>query len=213
MGADPGAPSTSSASMRTGWRSRGYLPHLESGQTIQSVTFRLNDALPAQVVERLEQEISQLPEHDRPQDKRRRIDHLTDAGYGSCVLGNTNVAHVVEQGLFIGDGTKYRLLAWVIMPNHVHVLIEPLPNASLGRIVQSWKSYSGRWINAHYLQIGLTSRMNPVWQREYWDRFIRDQAHYQWAVDYIHANPVKAGLVDQAHKWRWSSAWGGTATV
>jgi putative transposase len=204
----PGAPSTSSASQASGWRSRGYLPHLDSRHAIQAITFRLNDALPKMVVDLLDQELSQGPELERAREKRRRIDKLIDAGFGSCLLRDPGAAHVVEQGLLIGDGVKYRLLAWVIMPNHVHVLIEPNPGVKLGGIVQSWKSFSARWINAHARTLGLTSRMNPVWQREYWDRFIRDQAHYQSVVDYIHANPVKAGFVDRPQAWRWSSAWG-----
>ena len=83
---------------------------------------------------------------------------------------------------------------------------EPLAGMNLGRIVQSWKSFSARWINAHADAIGLSARMNPVWQREYWDRFIRDETHLRATIDYIHDNPVKAGLVSQADDWQFSSA-------
>ena len=48
-------------------------------------------------------------------------------------------------------------------------------------------------------------RKIPLWQREYWDRFIRDENHFQKAVDYIHMNPVRAGLVSKANEWPWSS--------
>lgn len=193
------------------WRSRGYLPHLEAPNAIQAITFRLNDALPHAVVDRLDRELESQPVEQRSSEKRRRIDQLMDACHGCCILRQPEVAEVVERGLLIGDETKYRLLAWVIMPNHVHALIEPGLGMSLGRIVQSWKSFSARWINAHAEAIGLRSRMEPVWQREYWDRFIRDEAHYRATVEYIHANPVKAGLVSKSSLWRWSSAWVGDA--
>jgi putative transposase len=153
--------------------------------------------------------LEQQPIEERSPERRRRIDSLIDAGHGCCILNHPHVAQVIERGLMLGDTVRYRLLAWVVMPNHVHALIEPLAGMNLGRIVQSWKSFSARWINAHADSIGLSARMNPVWQREYWDRFIRDEAHYHSVVGYIHANPVKAGLVERAEWWKWSSAWVG----
>lgn len=207
MGQVPGAPSTSSAGTGRGWRSRGYLPHFDDEYLLQSITFRLHDSLPKAVVERLTRDLATQPIEKRADEKRRRIDALIDSGHGCCVLRHPAVAKMLEDGLLLGDRVKYRLLAWVIMPNHVHVLIHPLPGISLGKIVQSWKSFSARWINSHALQLGLTAPLEPVWQREYWDRFIRDEAHYLWTKSYIHDNPVKAGLVGDCHQWRWSSAW------
>ena len=49
-------------------------------------------------------------------------------------------------------------------------------------------------------------KRNSIWQKEYWDRFIRDHNHFIKAVEYIHQNPVKAGLVKNAEEWSWSSA-------
>ncbi len=94
----------------------------------------------------------------------------------------------------------YRLLAWVIMPNHVHVLIDPM--TKLARIVQAWKSVSAHRI----LPLLGADRPRVLWQREYWDRFIRDERHCQQAMAYIHANPVTAGLVMNGAEWRWGSA-------
>jgi len=102
-------------------------------------------------------------------------------------------------------------MAWVVMPNHVHVLIRVYEGATLGKIVQSWKSYTGRQIAELGLGVpraGATGR--SVWMRDYWDRFIRDEKHFNAAVEYIHGNPVKAGLVKNPEDWPWSSgpSWG-----
>ena len=102
------------------------------------------------------------------------------------------------------DGSRYRLIAWCVMPNHVHVLIDPLD--SLGRIVQSWKSYTGRWILAHNAELGLGVPGKECWMREYWDRYIRDDKHLRQVIGYIHENPAKAGLCSNAADWPWSSA-------
>ncbi len=95
-------------------------------------------------------------------------------------------------------GERYQLCAWVIMPNHVHVVITVMPDHTLAAILQSWKSWTGKGIKAHTGTIR--------WQRDYWDRYIRDEAHYRKTVSYVLQNPVKAGLCAQPHDWPWSSA-------
>ncbi|HOV21018.1 hypothetical protein [Ottowia sp.] len=102
----------------TGWHSRGYLPHLDHASLIQSITFRLADALPAQVIERL-----RLGEADDAHFRQGLEDQL-DAGHGECLLREPALAQTVENALLHFDGQRYRLLAWVVMPNHVHALIE-----------------------------------------------------------------------------------------
>ena len=102
------------------------------------------------------------------------------------------------------DGERYRLIAWCIMPNHVHVLIEP--KTSLPKIVQSWKSYTGRWAMALNAKLGLGVPGNAFRMRDYWDRYIRNERHLQSIIHYIHENPVKAGLCQTALDWPWSSA-------
>lgn len=101
------------------------------------------------------------------------------------------------------------------MPNHVHLLIKTYENYPLSSIVHSWKSYT-----AHKISKLLKTRdtgetpvlpeykNDVIWQVEYWDRFIRDENHFRYAVDYIHQNPVKAGLCDKVEDWKWSSAHG-----
>jgi len=90
------------------------------------------------------------------------------------------------------------------MPNHVHVLIRPQQDMPLARIVQSWKSYTARRIRERRAPARHEKRQ--VWQREYWDRFIRHEGHFRDVVAYIHRNPVQAGLCTRPEDWRWSSA-------
>ena len=182
------------------WYSRGYLPHCDGVSRQQFVTYRLADSLPRAVVLRLDQECLTNDEDPR---RRARIDTFLDAGYGSCVLRRCDCAGIVEENLLHFDRVHYRLLAWVVMPNHVHVLIEPSADIELSDIVHSWKSYTATQINRLLLP---AQPSGQLWQREYWDRFIRDEAHLRATIDYIHDNPVKAGLVSQADDWQFSSA-------
>src|SRR5699024_3665113 len=111
-----------------------------------------------------------------------------------------------EEALLFGDGERYRLLAWVIMPNHVHVLIEQKEGWPLAKIVQSWKRHTSREI--HRLGSPSCTRHvpSPLWQRDYWDRYIRTEQHLLATIRYIESNPVVAGLADAAEDWRWGSA-------
>jgi REP element-mobilizing transposase RayT len=86
------------------------------------------------------------------------------------------------------------------MPNHVHVLFTSMPDNPLGSIVGSWKRFTARKANE---QLG---RTGAFWQTEYWDRFIRNEAHYSAAEEYIDQNPVKAGLVGASVLWPYGSA-------
>jgi len=95
---------------------------------------------------------------------------------------------------------RYHLLAWVVMPNHVHVLIEVIQGYPLGDVIHSWKSFTAKQANK------ILGKTGAFWQRDYFDRFIRDEAHFANVVNYIHHNPVKAGLVRRAEDWPFSSA-------
>jgi len=177
-----------------GWYSRGYLPHIDQPGLIQAITFRLADSLPR--VKREELADKRYP----PQVVRARMQALIDQGMGTCVLRDPRAADAVEESLFYHDGTDYHLLAWVVMPNHVHVLVETLHGIPLPRIVRQWKTYTARTINAAF------GRSGPLWQSDYYDRFIRDQRHLGRATIYIHANPVMARLVEEPAQWPHSSA-------
>lgn len=184
------------------WRNRGYLPHFDAPGALQFITFRLADSLPQQVLHELERELLQQPATVRDRERRKKIEQWLDAGLGCCALRHPRVAEVMQKTLQKFDGERYRLIAWCIMPNHVHVLIETL--TPLAKIVQSWKSFTGRWALAHSAELGLGVPGNAFWMREYWDRYIRGEEHFYRVVDYIHSNPVKAGLCENIADWPWS---------
>ena len=187
------------------WYSRGYLPHRHRKGLMQSITFRLADSLPQSKLKQLEQELLLFPEDRRDIEKRKIIEQWLDAGMGCCALRNAEVAACVQQALLHFDGDRYRIIAWVIMPNHVHVLIDP--TEPISKTIQGWKSLTARWMLAHNerLELGI-SNPHQVWMREYWDRFIRDDKHLWATIGYIHRNPVKAGLCCDPSDWQWSSA-------
>lgn len=229
MQGSPGA-KTKTAIQENGaptWHSRGYLPHFESAQAIQHVTFHLADSLAQSALRRFEEELKFLPAEKCDAERRKRIDHWIDAGHGSCVLGEPPIADMVQSTLLFFDAQRYRLLAWVVMPNHVHTLFQPIDGWTVALIVASWKKFTARRIRDRWERRSPdrhrgrerrrqspdcrqpSGRPNPVWAREYWDRYIRNEQHFQRTVSYIHSNPVKAGLVSDASHWRWSSAFTG----
>lgn len=131
---------------------------------------------------------------------RQRIEEYLDAGHGGCWLRWPEIAALVEGALLHFDPERYRLLAWCVMPNHVHALIEPQASWPLDGILHSWKSFTGSKANA------LLERRGEFWQREYLDRYVRNAEHYEKVLSYIEENPVKAGLAKIKTEWPWSSA-------
>jgi REP element-mobilizing transposase RayT len=177
-----------------GWHERGYLPHFDGGAVVQSITFRLADSLPRHVHEAI------LSSAKSDEDRFRRLEGLIDRGRGACILKCPDIATLVENALLFFDGARYRLLAWAIMPNHVHVMIEQVEGYPLGGIMHSWKSFTAKKINC------VRESKGSVWSPDYHDRYIRNVEHYEYAVSYIEQNPVKAGLVSLAEDWSFSSA-------
>ena len=187
-----------------GWHSRGYLPHFDSNDVIQHVTFHLADSLPKETVERLLAEIQQLNPNRRDIEKRRNLEALVDAGHGACWLRRPDCARIVQDALLHFDGERYRMVAWVVMPNHVHTLFQTLPGWSMNTVVGSWKTFTANAIGRIVRQPD--TPVPHIWHPEFWDRFIRDQNHFASALAYIHNNPVKAGLATRPEDWPWSSA-------
>lgn len=173
---------------------KGMLPHRNRNDLIQFVTFRLADSLPQEVLKEIEEEIGHLSGEKKDIEKRKKYEYWLDQGYGCCALANKEMAQVVQDALFHHNGEKYDLLAWSIMPNHVHVLFRA--KSDITRILQSWKSYSGKWAmaNNQKYNLGIEEGAKKFWMPEYWDRFIRDEAHFNQAVSYILSNPEKANL-------------------
>lgn len=98
------------------------------------------------------------------------------------------------------DATRHRLLAWCVMPNHVHALIETWAGFRLPGIVKSWKGVTSRRANA------VLGRSGRFWMADSYDRFLRDEDHYRNVTGYIELNPVKAGWVEKPADWLYSSA-------
>jgi REP element-mobilizing transposase RayT len=178
-----------------GWYSSKYLPHFDSPGAQQYITYRLADSLP---VQRKGEWAAILAIQD-DLEKQRQLERYLDLGYGACQLRNLRIAQVMQENLWHHDGEQYRLLAWVVMPNHVHALIEvwQLP---LGKILQGGKSYTSKVASK------ILGCEGAFWQEDYFDRYIRDEDHYRRVVRYIENNPVKAKLVQTPAEWPWSSA-------
>ena len=175
------------------WHSRGRLPHWEAGETAQSITFRLADSLPREAIERkMADETSAL--------RRERFEALLDTGHGEGLLARPEVGLIVEKALLHFDAERYVLHAWCVMPNHVHVLATPHEGVSLSRLVHGWKSFTAHAINA------ALGRSGRLWFEEYFDRAVRDEAHFEAVKAYIEDNPVKAGLCAAPADWPFSSA-------
>jgi putative DNA methylase len=159
--------------------------------------------MPRAVLDQWEREMEHVPEIRRDAERQRRIAAYLDAGHGACWLRDGRIAEVVENTMLHFDGERYRLVAWVVMPNHIHALAEIRDGWPLAKVVYSWKTWTAKRANE------ILGRSGTFWFREYHDRFIRDETHLANARSYIEENPLKAGLCAAKADWRWGSAWHG----
>jgi REP element-mobilizing transposase RayT len=130
----------------------------------------------------------------------REIDRVLDSGKGEAWMRRAAVAHAVETALWFGNGLRYRLHAYVIMPNHVHAVLTLQEGSVLGECLKSLKAYSAREANR------LVGRQGRFWQKESFDRLIRSADQLDRTIRYIEWNPVKAGLASDPKHYRFSSA-------
>jgi REP element-mobilizing transposase RayT len=107
---------------------------------------------------------------------------------------------MAQDSLLFHHDKKYKLHAWVIMPNHIHFLATPFEDVDLREIAHSLKSYIAHEANK------LLNRTGQFWQHEPFDRYLRNRKHFVSVIEYIENNPVKAGLCNRAAGWRYSSA-------
>ena len=186
-------------------RTRGYLPNWERSNSIYFVTFRLADSLPLHVARALEQERSRLQHAisggssvERSQAREAfsiEFERALDAGYGEALLADPRIAKLIAETLTHFDGDRYRLIAWCVMPNHVHVVVR---TDELSKVVHSWKSFTAHKANE------ILGRSGGFWYREYFDRLVRTDEELERIVAYVMGNPEKAGLRDWP--WRWRAA-------
>ncbi len=178
---------------------RRRLPHWEQDSRIYFITFRLADSIAQEKLAQWQEELelwrkqqpdpsSQTIESERSRLYHERQQEWLDKGYGSCVLKNHEIAEIVEQTLLHFDGERYRLGDYVIMPNHVHLIVAPAAGEPLSGIMQSWKGYSAREINK------VTGSKGALWMDESFDHIIRSEASLEKITAYIFQNPVKAHL-------------------
>ena len=145
-------------------------------------------------------QLSKLSPRERKAKEILLIDAYLDQGGGAAWLGEPRVAELVERAMLHFDGVRYDLHAWVVMPNHVHALFTPKSEHGLSQIMSAWKSYTAKEANK------ILGRNGHFWQKEYFDRVIRNPHHFDFVKEYIENNPVKAGLCQQAADWKFTSA-------
>lgn len=191
----------SKAESRDGLYSRGYLPHFDGEKISQFITFRLFDSMPVRLIEKWKSELERMPNDQALIERFRRFEQCLDKGYGVCWLRDDRIAELVQSSLWHFHGTRYLLRSWCVMPNHVHALITLLGNCSLEKITHSWKSYTAHEANK------ILRRQGDFWIHESFDRYIRNETHFNRVVRYIERNPVKAGLCRNPEDWKWSSAY------
>ncbi len=178
-----------------GWSERGYLPRRDEPGLTQFVTFRLVDCFP----ESLRSEWEHLWKIEDDQKCREELESYLDRSRGECHLRTPEVAKLVEDAVRFFHTERYELLAWVVMPNHVHVLFKVMA-VPMAEILESWKKYTAVKANR------LLNRRGAFWMADYWDTFMRDAEHERKTICYIENNPAKAKLVQDPKEWRWSSA-------
>jgi len=192
-----------------------YLPHWKLAAGTYAVTFRLADALPHDVLEHYRQKrqalLDLLDSHSRASGSRSVLDQMLsvrnqlaqlqaavidpelDRGHGACLLRNDDFADLLAGALRHFDGTRYTLLAWCVMPNHVHAVLQPAAGHELEEILHSWKSFTAHEIDK---RLGTSG---TIWQKESYDHLICDGEDLRNQLDYVLDNPWKAGL----DGWRW----------
>ena len=194
---------------------RRNLPHYHPANATFFVTFRLAGSLPSEAIARLRAERIQYEEfllkiedekvrkmkmaaqHERYFNK---FDEMLDSAVNSqSWLKDERVANMVVEALCFRDKKVYDLLAYCIMPNHVHVVFTmERSGASLYKVLQSLKAYTAKEANK------ILHKNGAFWQHESYDHVARDRKELERIIDYILHNPVKAGLVSSREQWKWS---------
>jgi REP element-mobilizing transposase RayT len=203
---------------RSGIHTRGYLPHVKREGASYFVTFRLADSLPKEVLSKFERERAERlrrlnravkagettneSEESIKLDFDRILHRYLDKGAGACHLRRPDIADLVARTLRHFHESHYLLRDWVVMPNHVHAVVWPMPNYILGDILKSWKQFISRRAKK-ILRMG----DEPFWQQESYDHWIRSDEEKARISRYIRNNPASAGLCKSPEVWRWSSAW------
>lgn len=191
--------------------SQGSLPHWEQANAYYFITWRTADSIPRDVFEQWQterhvwlkahgidptledwqREIEMLPEYAHREFYRlftAKWHGLLDACHGECVLKEPEVSLVIEENLRHQDGSKYALEAFLVMPNHVHVLAGVHGRGEMQNLCRNWKRYTAGRINT------MLGKEGQFWQWESFDHVVRSAASLEKFKKYILYNPVKARL-------------------
>ena len=198
---------------------RRNLPHFQPRGATFLVNFRLAGSLPTEVIERLKAEADEIEQrllNIADPDERFKIrdneqrklfgkwdDALHSTSHGSFYLQEDRVAEIVANSIRYHDGEWFDVIAFCIMPNHVHLVIVPYEKSeetdySLSKIMHNIKRNSAKQANQ------ILGRTGIFWQHESYDHVVRDSVELERIIKYVLNNPVKAGLVDDWTQWKWS---------
>jgi REP element-mobilizing transposase RayT len=171
---------------------RRRLPHFQPDSAYLFVTWRLYGSLPA---------VSPDVIYKTPGHAFAAQDLALARGHGLCWLSDPRVARRVGETIRAGESEKkfYELVAWSIMPNHVHLLI--LPHVALPQVTHWIKGRTAREANC---LLGRTGE--PFWQDESYDHWVRNNKEFRRIAAFIEENPVSAGLAATPEDWPWSSS-------
>ena len=205
------------------------LPHWNCDNAIYHVSFRLFDSVPKSKrdewlkeresnenkIKNLNRELTEKELKEIQYLYSDRIESFLDSGYGECYLVKPEIADLVVNALQYFEGQRYFLHAWCVMPNHVHVIVEPLvtrPSRSgsvekdndhigvdqvtLSKIIHSWKSYIAHKANK------ILNRRGDFWQHDYYNHIIRSHQSYLYQIRYIWDNPENAGFKNWSSRWK-----------
>ncbi len=210
--------------MLNGLFRRRRLPHWDVDDGTYFVTTCLDGSIPAQGLVELYRYRAELDGRAKPNDlsghdwelrKHKllfaRFDEVIDTRPAVRHLADSTAADIVRSAFYHFAGDRYDLLAFVVMPSHVHWVFHPRAAwvATLGehpkqtpreRIVKSIKGYTARRCNLYLGTHG------TFWQDEAYDHVVRDDEELLRIIEYVEYNPVKAGLVSRPEDWLWSSA-------
>jgi len=175
------------------------LPHWQQEGATYFVTFRLADSLPKTFEQELYRERDEWLKQNRHTLTPERAQEMNqcfcekleaelDRGGGACVLREEAVAGIVEGALNHFDGQRYWLGSYVVMPNHVHVLVRPLKEHKLSGILHSWKSFTTHEVRK------MRGKTGTLWQDESFDHIVRNEHELEKYARYIEENPGKARL-------------------
>jgi len=192
-------------------RSSRNLPHWFQQDVAVFLTFRTADSMPREVIERWNEEQKawllhhglesslvadptlltklSLPMQSEFRRLRDRLWHRSlDDCHGACLLRQPKLARIVGDALRYFDGDRYDLDSFIVLPNHVHLLVQFRPPTTLKTQVQSWLRYSAREINK------LCGKSGAFWQSEAFDHLVRSPEQFAYLQRYIAENPKKANL-------------------